>query len=122
MAAEVPCALCRLIIILSPDEKNHKKITHFARCGCPSPPLICGYCRNRKVRYTCLWCNYHASGASIRSPQQASHINAVAKRWETFRTHYPCLSPLSENWCNFVRYDQLMQQIQTFTKNVGLTD
>ena len=120
-AARVPCACCGDQIIYPPDKKR----TDFLFCSCPSHPLICGFCRNRKECCICLWCRQSGPGWSIRSPRQALKINLLAKRWESFRTDHPdhpFFFLLTDNWCNFVRYDQLKQTIETFTKKVGLTD
>jgi hypothetical protein len=119
----VPCACCD-DMINHPDEKTR---TDFLVCGCPSHPLICGPCRNRKVRCICLWCKNPGLCRSIKSRQKALEINLLAKRWESFRTDHPdILSPLAENWSFFVSYDQVRQTIeetmQGFAKMFGLTD
>jgi hypothetical protein len=115
----IPCACCGNDI----PEPSGKKRTDYLKCGCPMFPLICGSCRNMKqVIHTCSWCGKNGLARSTIPSQKASLLKAVAKRWETFRTDYPFLYLLSENWCNFVHYDKLMQGIQTFTKTIGLTD
>jgi hypothetical protein len=106
--ARVPCACCGDQII-DPICKKRKDILF---CGCPSHPLICGPCRNGNVRCICLWCNKPGFCRSIKSRQKAFEINSLAKRWESFRTDHPDMSPLTNNWCFFVRYDQARQTIQ----------
>jgi len=120
--ARVPCACCGDAI----SYPNGKKRTDILFCGCPSHPLICGPCRNGKVRCICLWCGHRGFCRSIKSRQQALEITSIAKRWESFRTDHPNMSPLTNNWCNFARYDHLRQKIQEtihgFAKMVGLTN
>jgi hypothetical protein len=118
--ARVPCACCGDEI----SKPIGKKRTDILVCGCPSHPLICGPCRNRKFCCKCSWCGQDGFVQSIRSRQQACEINLLAKRWESFRTDHPdILSPLAENWCFFVRYYQARQTIeetiQGFAKMFG---
>jgi hypothetical protein len=119
----IPCACCNFDV----NYPSGKKRTDFLKCGCPECPIICGPCRNMKhVIHTCLWCGKNGLARSTRSSQQASYLKAVAKRWETFRKEHPdILSPLAENWCMFVRYDQVRQTIeetmQGFAKMFGLS-
>ena len=119
--ARVLCACCGYEI----SYPNGKKRTNILFCGCPSYPLICGPCRNGNVRCICLWCGHRALCRSIRSRQKAFKTNSLAKRWETFRTDHPNMSPLTDNWCNFVSYDQVIQTIQRtmegFANMFGLT-
>ena len=99
-----------------------KKRTDLLCCSCPIHPLICGSCRNKRFTiHTCSWCGKNGLARSTRSSQQASYLKTVAKRWETFRTDYPFLSILSENWCNFAHYDKFMQGIQSFADKFRLT-
>lgn len=120
--ASVPCACCNAMIKHPPGKTR----TYLFVCGCPSHPLICGHCRNGKVRCICLWCNKPGFCRSIKSRQKALEINLLAKRWESFRTLHPHIFPLTDNWCIFVRYDQARQMIQRtiegFAKMFGLTD
>jgi hypothetical protein len=120
--ARVPCACCG-------DEISKpivKKRTDILICSCPSHPLVCGPCRNRKFCCRCSWCGQDGFVRSIRSRQQALEINLLAKRWESFRTDHPDMSPLTNNWCNFARYDHLRQKIQETIQGLanmfGLTD
>ena len=121
-SARVPCACCNDMIIHPPEKRRLDILV----CGCPSHPLICGPCRNGNVRCICLWCNKPGFCRSIKSRQKALKTNSLAKRWETFRTDHPNMSPLTNNWCNFARYDHLRQKIQEtihgFAKMFGLTD
>ncbi len=115
---QIICACCRSRT--SPPQV--KKRTNFLLCGCSIHPLICESCRNRRFTdYTCSWCEKSGLARSTRSSQKASYLKAVAKRWETFRTDYPFLSPLSDNWCNFASYYLLMQGIQSFADKFRLT-
>ena len=119
--ASVPCACCDDMIEHPPGKTR----TDFLVCGCPSHPLICGPCRNRNVRCICLWCNKPGFCRSTKSQQKGLEINLLAKRWESFRTDYPHIFPLTDNWCIFVRYDQARQTIQRtmegFANMFGLT-
>lgn len=112
------CACCNSKTSLPEDKKRFD----YFLCSCPVPPPICGSCRNRRyTNYTCSWCGSIALARSTRSSQKASYLKSVAKRWETFRTDYPFLSILSENWCKFAHYDKFMQGIQSFADKFRLT-
>ena len=112
---QIICACCRSRT--SPPQG--KRRFDFFLCSCPISPSICGSCRNRRyTNYTCSWCGSIALARSTRSSQKASYLKSVAKRWETFRTDYPFLSALSENWCNFAHYDKWMQGIQSFAHSL----
>ncbi len=106
------CACCNSKTI-PPEDKRR---TDFLICDCSINPLICGPCRNeRYTNHICLWCRRSGLARSTRSFQHGSYLKDVVKKWETFRTDYPFLSPLSENWCNFAIYHQFMQRIKSFT-------